>query len=150
MEKGCRCARWQYTCTDLEGERKSGRNLEPNLRSLLAGVWSELTLGIAAVPSPICPSGVAPKGYGSGAREETGGDVQKESGGIIFTAAFKRGSSQHLTAKRQNHYLMPVPYQHFLLRWSKKNYWVTPKCSNALLKTWTSQFWCWSEIHTVK
>lgn len=56
---------------------------------------------------------------------------------------------QHLTAKRHNHYLMPVPYQHFLLRWSKKNYRVTPKCSNALLRTWTSQFWCWSEIHTV-
>lgn len=92
MEKGCRYTRQQYTRTGLGEERKSGRNLEPNRRSLLAGVWSELTLGIAAVPSPICPSGGAPKGYGSGAREETGGDVHRESGGIIFTAAFKKGS----------------------------------------------------------
>lgn len=68
----------------------------------VAGTWNQTagasllgfgqTLGIAAVPSPICPSGGAPKGYGSGAREETGGDVHRESGGIIFTAAFKKGS----------------------------------------------------------
>lgn len=52
MEKGCRYTRQQYTRTGLGEERKSGRNLEPNRRSLLAGVWSELTLGIAAVPLP--------------------------------------------------------------------------------------------------
>lgn len=145
MEKGCRYTRQQYTRTGLGEERKSGRNLEPNRRSLLAGVWSDLghcCRSLSHLPFWGGTKGLRQRGKG----RNWGRCAQGIRGHHLHCCLQKR---QHLTAKRHNHYLMPVPYQHFLLRWSKKNYRVTPKCSNALLRTWTSQFWCWSEIHTV-